>query len=92
MVKHISERVAVMYKGKIVEMAESEELYNNPQHAYTKSLLEAIPIPDPKIEYNRSTKIMQESDEKDKYGLHASELVEITKGHWVAVPSKLEVI
>lgn len=92
MVKHISDRVAVMYKGKIVELAESEELYNNPQHAYTKSLLEAIPIPDPKIEYNRSTKLMQESEEKDKYGLQASELVEITKGHWVAVPSKLEVI
>ncbi|WP_404447975.1 ABC transporter ATP-binding protein [Sutcliffiella horikoshii] len=92
MVKHISDRVAVMYKGKIVELAESEELYNNPQHAYTKSLLEAIPIPNPKIEYNRSTKLMQESDEKDKYGLQASELVEITKGHWVAVPSKLEVI
>lgn len=92
MVKHISDRVAVMYKGKIVEMAESEELYNNPQHAYTKSLLEAIPIPDPKIEYNRSTNLMQEFDDKDRYGLERSELVEITKGHWVAVPSRLEVI
>ncbi|WP_427138009.1 ABC transporter ATP-binding protein [Psychrobacillus psychrodurans] len=86
MVKHISDRVAVMYAGKIVELAESEELYSNPQHPYTKSLLAAIPIPDPKIEAKKKRALMEENLEIDKYQLSQSELVEVSPEHWVAIP------
>jgi len=86
MVKHISDRVAVMYAGKIVELAESEELYSNPQHPYTKSLLAAIPIPDPSIESKKKRTLMEEHTVDDKYQLEHSELVEVSEGHWVAMP------
>ncbi|MDE0582487.1 ABC transporter ATP-binding protein [Planococcus sp. A6] len=84
MVKHISDRVAVMYGGKIVELADSEELYSNPQHAYTKSLLSAIPIPDPEIESQKKRILMAERTDDDPYNLLNSQLVEISAGHWVA--------
>jgi peptide/nickel transport system ATP-binding protein/oligopeptide transport system ATP-binding protein len=53
MVKYVSDRVAVMYLGKIVELAKSEDLYANPQHPYTKALLSAIPVPDPDVEESK---------------------------------------
>jgi len=58
-VKHVSDRVAVMYLGKIVELASSEKIYLGPKHAYTKALLSAIPIPDPAA---RREKILLEGD------------------------------
>lgn len=59
MVKHISDRVGVMYLGKMVEIADSDTLYREPLHPYTRALINAIPVPNPKVERNREKMILK---------------------------------
>ncbi|MFT4412495.1 ABC transporter ATP-binding protein [Fredinandcohnia humi] len=87
MVKYISDRIGVMYFGKIVELAGAHELYTNPVHPYTKSLLSAIPLPDPAYERNRKRILY---DPKD-HGYAENEEVklrEIKQGHYVSCSEK----
>ncbi|MBZ2124211.1 ATP-binding cassette domain-containing protein [Streptococcus gordonii] len=87
-VRFISDRIAVIYKGVIVEVAETEELFNNPIHPYTKSLLSAVPIPDPILERKKVLKVY-DPDQHD-YSVEKPEMVEIKPGHFVWA-NKIEV-
>lgn len=83
-VRFFCDRIAVMYYGKIVEMAEAEELFNNPMHPYTKSLLSAVPQPDPDYEKNR-VKIGYDPATQHDYRHDKPRLREIVPGHSVYV-------
>ena len=75
MVKYISDRIAVMYRGRIVEMGSADCVYNNPQHPYTKSLLSAIPLPDPREEKNRKRLVYKGEEFSEKASLQEVEPV-----------------
>ena len=81
-VKYFSDRIGVMYFGKMVELADSDELFKNPLHPYTKSLLSAIPLPDPIYEKQRTRIIYNPIAEHD-YSVDKPSFREITPGHFV---------
>lgn len=81
-VKYFSDRIAVMYYGKIVEMASSDELFKNPLHPYTKSLLSAIPLPDPHYEKKRKRIIYNPLIDHD-YSIDKPQMREIKPGHLI---------
>ena len=81
-VKYFSDRIGVMYFGKMVELATSDELFKNPLHPYTRSLLSAIPLPDPIYEKNRERIVYDPLAEHD-YSVDKPSLREISPGHFV---------
>ena len=81
-VKYFSDRIGVMYFGKLVELADSDELFKNPLHPYTKSLLSAIPLPDPIYEKQRTRIIYNPIAEHD-YSKDTPSFREIAPGHFV---------
>ena len=81
-VKYFSDRIGVMYFGKMVELADSDELFKNPLHPYTKSLLSAIPLPDPVYEKQR-TRIHYNPISVHDYSVDMPSFREITPGHFV---------
>lgn len=80
-VRFIADRIAVIYKGKIVELAEAEELFKNPIHPYTKALLSAIPQPDPRREKNKKIEVYDCSCHS--YEVDKPKFVEIEEEHFV---------
>lgn len=80
-VRFISDRIAVIYKGVIVEVAETEELFRNPIHPYTKSLLSAVPIPDPLLEKDKELVVYD--PEQHDYSTSKPYMAELRPGHFV---------
>ena len=81
-VKYFSDRIAVMYYGKIMELATSDELFKNPMHPYTRALLSAIPLPDPIYEKKRQRIVYNPLADHD-YSVDKPTMRELTEGHFV---------
>lgn len=82
-VRFISDRIAVIYKGQIVELTESEKLFARPLHPYTRSLLSAIPIPNPRVEKNKVIEIYEPSKSHFDYKEAPPRWVEIEPEHFI---------
>ncbi len=80
-VKYFSDRIGVMYFGKLVELAPKDELFKNPLHPYTRSLLSAVPMPDPN--YEKKRKRIKYDPGMHDYSVDLPELHEIKKGHYI---------
>ena len=80
-VRFISDRIGVIYKGDIVEIADAEELFDFPMHPYTRSLISAVPIPDPQLEKNKVLQVYDPS--QHDYSEDKPQLVSIGHGHYV---------
>ena len=78
-VRYLCDRIGAMYLGRLVEISETEELFENPNHPYTRSLLSAIPIPNPVLERKKKTFVYKNEDFLNVEG----EMKEISKGHFV---------
>jgi len=89
-VRYISDRIVVIYKGRIMEIAETEELFAYPLHPYTKSLMSAIPVPDPLVEKDKKL-FVYEPEKMHDYSVEQPSLVDIGNGHFVyGSPSEIE--
>ena len=80
-VRFISDRIGVIHKGRIVELAQTEELFRNPLHPYTKSLLSAVPVPDPRIE--KSKTLITYSEDMHDYSVDKPSFKEVKPGHFI---------
>lgn len=85
-VRYIADRIAVIHKGEIVELAPTEELFLNCLHPYTKSLMSAIPLPDPEIEKNKHLIVYDEA--MHDYSVDKPTFQEIKPGHWILANEK----
>ncbi|ASZ08858.1 ABC transporter ATP-binding protein [Mesoplasma chauliocola] len=82
-VRFIANRIAVIYRGDIVELADADELFNNPLHPYTKSLLSAVPLPDPELEKKKKSIKYDPEAEHFDYITDSPKWREIEKGHFI---------
>ena len=89
-VKYFSDRIGVMYYGKLVEVADSEELYKHPIHPYTRALLSAVPQPNPLTERKR-VRLVYEPEKAHDYSKEQPQMTQVFPGHFVyASPSEVE--